>query len=159
MNINVSFCIILAVGSLLSLICNVHTQANSINYNRDQDLKMEHYRLPEGIKPIAYDLYLYPNLKTETFSGEVTIDVELKDDHKSIMMHNNGLTIKKTLIDNVDAVHSIDSKYETLQINLPKFDTLSMGKKRITIEFDGDLKNRYVGFYSSKYLNERGTKT
>lgn len=159
MMLSINIFLFLAIGGILNSRCYMNGVINPVRIRQSKHIKMEYSRLPEGIKPIAYDLFLYPNLKTETFLGKVIIDVDIKDDHKSIILHNNGLNIKKALIDDLDAVHKTDGKYEILQISLPNFDNLGTGKRKITIEFDGDLKNRYVGFYSSKYSNEKGTKT
>lgn len=120
---------------------------------------MDKYTLPKDVKPISYDLYLYPNLKTELFSGKVIVDVLLQNNRKDILMHNNGLKIQKVELDGDIGKHETDPKYELLQITLPNSKEIQAGKRQLIIEFNGDMKNRLVGLYSSKYKNNKGTNT
>ncbi|XP_026482570.1 uncharacterized protein LOC113389777 [Ctenocephalides felis] len=49
------------------------------------------YRLPEGVKPVHYDLLLTPDLKTGKFSGHVGIDVQVKAKRNDLVLHGKDL--------------------------------------------------------------------
>lgn len=120
---------------------------------------MDKYILPKDVKPVSYDLHLQPNLKTETFTGKINIVTELLKTKSEILMHNNGLTIHNVQIDGNKCEHETDKTYELLQIKLPNSEVIQNGLRRLSIEFSGNLKDRLVGFYSSKYTNETGKVT
>lgn len=144
----------------LPVVTNINFQQNLKTYNKEKFAKnMDKYLLPKDVKPISYDLYLFPNLATETFIGRVLVEVELSTDRKDIILHNHGLKINTVKIDGTIGEYTLDEKYQLLQINLPNSETIKTGKRKVTVEFSGDLKNRLVGFYSSRYTTADGAKT
>lgn len=118
------------------------------------DEDMSKYRLPSGIVPKSYDLYLYPYLENGTFTGEVTIALNVTEAKTTIVLHNNKLTITKVSIDNKEASFVIDETYELLNIYAANQQTIEAGERLLKINFEGDLTNRIVGFYKSTYVNE-----
>lgn len=121
----------------------------------------ESYRLPEQVKPILYDLFLHPKLKEGTFSGKVTILIDVVEDRNTIALHQKGLNITSgTLI-----THGLEQDYEiTISIGPPtKYDIFAIsteniikpGLYQLSLEFDGKLnrddQKDLIGFYSSKY--------
>lgn len=151
---------------LILVSCNLFTSSTSsvrtlskLEDNLRSKPEMNNYLLPKDVKPISYDLYLHPNLVTETFSGKITIETELLANKSEIRLHNNGLTIHNVQIDGNEGKHNTDATYELLQITSSDSAPIEAGKRKLVIEFSGDMKNRYVGLYSSKYLNENGTHT
>ncbi|KAF2886055.1 hypothetical protein ILUMI_20118 [Ignelater luminosus] len=120
---------------------------------------MENYKLPKTVIPKAYDLTLYPNLTDGLFKGEVIASVTVQEDVKEIKIHNNGLNITKVDIDGTEAKAEIIKKYELLVITLSDGATIKKGERNITIHYDGDMKNRIVGLYTSSYTNDNGKKS
>lgn len=119
---------------------------------------MEDYKLPKTVIPKAYDLTLYPNLTDGLFKGKVIASVTVKEDVKEIKIHNNGLNITQVDIDGVSAKTEMIKKYELLVITLSNGGTIEKGEKDITIHYDGDMKNRIVGLYTSSYTNKADKK-
>ncbi|KAK4883200.1 hypothetical protein RN001_006519 [Aquatica leii] len=116
------------------------------------------YKLPDYIKPISYELSLYPNLKDGTFKGEVVAIVNVTKDTNVIKIHNNGLTITSAHIDNVPAKYEINNKYELLILKRSDNNGVGKGERTIVIKYKGDMKNRIVGLYMSSYTTTNGTK-
>ncbi|XP_011698185.1 PREDICTED: glutamyl aminopeptidase-like isoform X2 [Wasmannia auropunctata] len=128
----------------------------------------ESFRLPTDVIPIKYDIYLHPKLKEETFSGNVTIliDVTKSNNRRSIALHQKDLKIKSAKLVtfgleedyeiNISSI-SNPTKYEVFVIST---DTeIKSGLYNLSIEFDGNLGNKIIGFYNSKYYinNPDGT--
>lgn len=123
--------------------------------SNDEDVDMSKYRLPSGIVPKNYDLYLYPYLESGTFEGEVTITLDVTEAKTSVVLHNNKLNITKVSIDDDDdASFDIDDKYELLTVYAGNKQTIGTGERRLKINFEGDMTNRIVGLYKSTYVNE-----
>lgn len=118
----------------------------------------ESFRLPKEVKPIHYDLFLHPNLKKKTFSGKVTILIDVLDDRRSIALHQKDLNITSAKLktygleeDYEIEISSISnpSKYEIFVISTKN--EFKSGLYNLSLEFDGNLKGKIVGFYTSTY--------
>lgn len=55
-------------------------------------------RLPSNVIPVHYDLYLHPNLTTDTFKGNVTVLVEVREPTEYILIHINEMTVTQSSI-------------------------------------------------------------
>lgn len=55
-------------GNLKEKIKELENQNHSSSSNPNT---MSKYRLPENVRPVLYDLYLYPNLTTGLFKGKL----------------------------------------------------------------------------------------
>lgn len=124
------------------------------------------FRLPSEIKPKRYDLYLHPNLKTKTFSGKVTIELDVLKPISYIPVHSKFLNISTENL--VKFSGSEKTKIEpSLTFNHDKFeywitefsDALEAGEYAITYKFNGSLTDRIVGLYQSSYLDEATNQT
>ncbi|KAL5285219.1 ENPEP.2 family protein [Megaselia abdita] len=126
------------------------------------------FRLPSEIKPKRYDLYLHPNLKTKTFSGKVTIELDVLKPISFIPVHSKYLNITTEGLWRVSKNGEDKKKIEpSLTFNHEKFeywiteftDVLESGEYAITYNFNGSLTDRIVGFYQSSYLDEATNET
>lgn len=130
-------------------------------------LNLLNFRLPREIKPVHYDLFLAPDLKTNAFSGKVNIKILVEDPISFIALHANKLNVTRTDLSRVDSDGSLRKisllqtfpyeKYEYFVIEPEK--SLVAGNYEIKMEFDGRLDKRIVGFYSSTYFDERKNET
>ena len=109
--------------------------------------------------PINYQLTFEPDLKKFTFFRTETITVSCKKPTKKITMHCAELKIKYCIVKSEDDVISSTTKTnenrEELFINLSK---KIKGIVTITLEFQGILNDRLLGFYRSQYKQNGKTK-
>lgn len=117
------------------------------------------FRLPKNVKPIQYDLYLYPDLGKGTFEGKVTIVTDIIEKRDYIYLHQKELNIISTKVTTIDRAenweielkepYAVDN-LETWVITAKK--EFPPGLYNITLEFEGALQpDKIVGFYSSTY--------
>lgn len=126
----------------------------------EEPIDMAKYRLPTNAKPESYDLYLYPDLGTGLFRGVISADVTILETTKEVVLHNNKINIDKVSIDGVQGTFVLDEKFELLTIRKNQnADFAPSNKVNVTIEFNGDMKNRIVGLYTSSYTNAQGSLT
>lgn len=123
----------------------------------------ESYRLPSEVKPIHYDLLLHPELKNSTFSGNVTILIDVLDTRKTILLHQKDLKITNTKL----TTYGLETDYE-IEIENTKYsdhdmfiivlkNDLKSGLYNLSMKFNGSMANKMVGLYTSKYVNKRKT--
>ncbi|XP_028152016.2 glutamyl aminopeptidase isoform X2 [Diabrotica virgifera virgifera] len=125
------------------------------NCNRDQLAK---YRLPDTVKPLLYDLYLYPDLKTGLFTGKVNISLEILKETESVSLHSKGLNIANVKVASQPGTFITEKTYDLLNIKRQDNSKFIPGFDNIEIEFNGDMKNRIVGLYTSSYTTSSGEK-
>ncbi|KAF7991209.1 hypothetical protein HCN44_002771 [Aphidius gifuensis] len=120
------------------------------------------FRLSKEVIPLHYDLYLYPNLDTGKFQGNVTILVEILEQRNYIALHQKDLKVTSAILKTRDIEDSYDinvkeilmiDKYEELVISFNN--DIKIGIYLLTLEFNGTMEpDKIVGFYSSKYKDE-----
>ncbi|KYN04893.1 Glutamyl aminopeptidase [Cyphomyrmex costatus] len=120
----------------------------------------ESFILPKEVIPLHYDIYLYPKLKEGTFSGKVTILINVTQDYnkKFIALHQKNLNVKsaKLIMYDLNEDYEINissvskpTKYEIFIITTEN--DIKSGLYNLSLEFDGSLKDKIDGFYSSTY--------
>ena len=124
------------------------------------------YRLPASVQPLHYDLYLHPNLETDTFSGHVNITLEISQARNYVNLHVKNLSVTHTKLFSVthnDAEEVVPLseafEYEPNQfwvVKLDGKDSLRPGTYKLYLEFNGRLDNGILGFYKSVYTDEQG---
>lgn len=117
---------------------------------------LEKYRLPSGIGPVAYDLTFYPDLVTGLFEGRMEAKVRLEKDVEELVIHSNGLTIERVQINGKAAKWEELKFYELLVLSPEDGGVVREGDCVVTIEYKGDMKNRIVGLYMSRYKGAAG---
>lgn len=105
---------------------------------------------------------MYPDLKNGTFTGRVTISVNVLSTQKHIAVHSKGLSIATTKLTAESAPQSeiaLQNSFEfpsnEFWVIVPKND-LQKGQYKLFLEFGGSLTNKIVGFYQSVYKNING---
>ncbi|XP_076253121.1 glutamyl aminopeptidase-like isoform X3 [Rhynchophorus ferrugineus] len=119
----------------------------------ETSIDMTKFRLPKTVSPSVYDLYLYPDLETGLFKGTVIISVNINEPTSSILLHSNKLNITSVTVKGEPANFSVDEKYETLEISKKDGTQFTSTFDNIAIQFNGDMKNRLVGLYTSSYTS------
>lgn len=143
------------------------TKSIDLNTNKNMSLskviEQLNFRLPAGIRPTLYNLYLHPDLKTKTFSGNVKIHLEITKPTNFIPVHIKFLNITKTdLFKNnpggKSSVVEIKQSFEYGKFEYWVTETvnnLEVGDYMIDFDFNGSLANRIVGFYQSSYFDKK----
>lgn len=119
---------------------------------------MSKYRLNPDVQPTSYDLYLHPKLNDGTFAGRVNIALDILKETNAIAIHSNKLRILSVTIDNVKGNFEIDKEHELLTIYKNDKSGIEQGTRNVTVEYEGNMKNKIVGLYSSTYTNGKGVK-
>jgi aminopeptidase N/puromycin-sensitive aminopeptidase len=109
-------------------------------------------RLPQTVRPEHYTLALTPDLKAATFSGVESIDVDLTEPAKRIMLNAAEIDFESVTATfggkQLTASVSLDKEKEQAAFTFPE--NLPTGKATLTIRYRGILNNELRGFYLSK---------
>ncbi len=110
-------------------------------------------RLPKTVLPEHYSLYLVPDLKTATFTGDETIDVTLAEPAKTITLNALEIAFKTVTATAgggapIPATVSLDSEKQQATFTFPA--ELPAGKVKLAIAYTGILNDKLRGFYLSK---------
>ena len=123
--------------------------------------EIDPYRLPSSVVPSHYDLHLKPDLDAESFSGDVSVAVELHEPAKSILLNSKELELKSArLIGDTGTIEASDFTYdeELERVTLHLGAEALPGSYRLAIEFDGILNRKLAGFYISTFTDEAGVE-
>ncbi|KAM4051005.1 leucyl-cystinyl aminopeptidase [Anomaloglossus baeobatrachus] len=120
-------------------------------------------RLPNDIKPLDYDITLYPNLTTMTFSGKVNIKLNIVENTKAIVLHSSDLkdiqanvTLPNGTVYNLNVLEY--PTFEMIAMVLPKM--LMKGSEcLLSIEYHANFSSSYYGFYKISYQGEHDNST
>ncbi|CRK88819.1 CLUMA_CG002671, isoform A [Clunio marinus] len=121
-------------------------------------------RLSESVFPIYYDLLLHPDLTPGElggdFNGAVKITLNITEETDVIVLHSHELTILSVNFSTPD-MGVIESTYELLpemeQLKVKLDSNIPIGDEYILdIDFEGSLRDKIVGFYSSTYKDPEG---
>jgi len=109
-------------------------------------------RLPTTVLPEHYTLTLAPDLKTATFTGVESIDVDIRQPSDSITLNAAEIAFQSVTISaagkDQTASISLDKEKEQATFTFP--DTLPAGPAVLHIHYTGILNNELRGFYLSK---------
>ncbi|XP_050068401.1 glutamyl aminopeptidase-like [Anopheles maculipalpis] len=127
------------------------------------------FRLPRHVWPVHYELWLHPDLQRETFSGRVGIELNVSETTNYIVLHSKMLNITETVLRALvvdekqkEREISISRAYEMPEHEYWVIETqaeIGAGAYRLNLQFDGNLADRIIGFYSSKYLDKTTNQT
>ncbi|AGC42600.1 M1 family peptidase [Myxococcus stipitatus DSM 14675] len=107
-------------------------------------------RLPDTVRPTHYTLDLKLISTEQTFSGTVTVEVDVREPVRQVWLHGQDLEVSSARIE--AGARTLDAKPVTasegrLGLLLPE--TLTPGKARIVISFSGKVdRERSQGLYS-----------
>jgi aminopeptidase N len=105
-------------------------------------------RLPRGVIPNHYTIRIEPDLKAETFRGDVTIDLDVHEPASSIVLYSTGLQLSSITAGSArGTVAGVDAPNETVTIALDR--PLPQGAASLHIAFSGALSKQLRGLYLS----------
>lgn len=124
-------------------------------------------RLPRELKPRHYQLRLQPDLANRTFSGNVTINLEVLKPISFIPVHAKYLKVDteqvwqldetNTPLRKIDPVLTFshpDCEYWVTEFSEP----LQVGNYSLLLTFNGSTAYRIVGLYQSSYWDKARSK-
>lgn len=126
-------------------------------------------RLPDGVIPKTYYLFLHPNLTTFRFSGNVSILLETKKKTNFLIYHSKELKITsqellivssdgQTALQRLKILKSLEYVNHE-QVYLLFESNLEPGQAyHLNINFIGNLSDNLAGFYRSSYETSSGEK-
>jgi len=107
------------------------------------------------VNPVHYTIHLEPDLKAFTFSGSLEISLEATRAVNEITLNAKELSFRscKILRDRefIECQFSVDARRDEVVIRLPEE---MSGGITLKIAFLGEINDRMVGFYRSRYLTQ-----
>lgn len=116
-------------------------------------------RLPHHVIPIHYSITLYPDFYGNHgwFYGNETVELNITEPTKYILIHANFLNITKTVLqyENRQTIGITRTFwYEKNQFWVVEAtEHVGVGKVYMHLQFDGSLTREIFGFYKSTYVN------
>ncbi len=115
--------------------------------------------LPSNVTPSHYAIALFPDLEKETFQGDETIDILIKEETKSIVLNSIELDIDKAHLElgsgtKLEAIVTYHQDSETVAIDFEE--SINIGPAKLYIKFRGILNDQLHGFYISNYEDSNG---
>ncbi|NBV03871.1 MAG: M1 family peptidase, partial [Acidimicrobiia bacterium] len=117
------------------------------------------HRLPRHALPNRYEVHLEPDLDAATFSGTVTIHVDVATPDPSmdgIVLNAAELGIHSATIDGEPASVTVDEDLERVTVSTGS--PLDAGPHRVELTFDGTINDRLRGFYRSTFIDGDGVE-
>lgn len=116
-------------------------------------------RLPKTVFPVHYDLSIHPNLTTLDFSGVVRIQLDVREDTRTVVLHAKQMEVSKVFLLSPEGVKPLEIlEYPRFhQLALVSDTTLNKGRKyELHLEFAANLSDSFHGFYKSSYRTSTG---
>ncbi len=109
-------------------------------------------RLPKSVIPDHYAISITPDLAAEKFSGQETIDVDIKEPIDTITLNSAGLEMHDVVVASgsklLNPAITFDVPNETASLKFSQ--TVPPGRASIRISFNGVLGAQLRGLYLSK---------
>ena len=124
------------------------------------------FRLPTSIQPKSYFIYLHPNLTSQLYSGNVSINFTVRRTTKVIILHSRGHELTSTLLYDLQTVNGVAQipkqimhcdMYETVSFDFD-FDLKEGEQYQLVVYFKGNLTFSLGGFYLSSYKKKDGSE-
>jgi aminopeptidase N len=114
-------------------------------------------QLPKSVIPHHYAIRIEPDIGTATLRGEETIEIEVREPVRELVLNSLGLEITDAAL--LGAVATplaarLDDAHQTLTLALPR--QLVLGKYEVRLQFRGKLTEQPQGLYITRY--QAGTK-
>ncbi|KAJ8317302.1 hypothetical protein KUTeg_005206 [Tegillarca granosa] len=130
----------------------------SSRYCSNMPAKKDFERLPTNIRPVNYCLRLKPNLKSFTFEGTETIDVEVTSSSQTVTLNSVDIDIQRATYQSSGqpepVIGEIAYNKEDEKVTLTFPSQLQEGSGKLFIQFTGELNDKMKGFYRSKYTSD-----
>ncbi|KAL0594404.1 Glutamyl aminopeptidase [Plecturocebus cupreus] len=128
--------------------------------SEDETGEWKHFRLPDSVNPVHYDLHVKPLLEEDTYTGTVSISINLSAPTRHLWLHLRETRItqlpvlKRPSGDQVPVRRCFEYKpqeYVVLEAEEELTPSSGDGLYLLTMEFAGWLNGSLVGFYRTTY--------
>jgi aminopeptidase N len=125
---------------------------------------VEKVLLPSSVSPVHYDLEITPDLERLEFSGNVSINVQVSADTRSVTLHSKEIQVLSAAFTSKSspttklALEEIAYNLTLKTVRLGFDGALPMGEGVLSIEFRGILNGDMAGFYKSGYADVDGKR-
>ncbi len=118
------------------------------------------YRLPEGVSPKVYDLFIQPDLPKRTFIGKETITISVASPTSVIVLNGIELKIISATLKGSEGKQIVKLKVRPEaafeRIHFQSSSTIQPGTYALAINFTGVLNDKLRGFYRSDFKDRKG---
>lgn len=113
-------------------------------------------RLPENVRPTHYELTITPNAQALTFTGDVTIDVQVAAETSEIVLNSIALDYDRVRLDgNVTPQVRFDEEDQTAHLTFAR--PVSAGAHEISIAYRGTINTGAFGLFAQDYQEADGS--
>lgn len=115
--------------------------------------------LPEGVRPLRYDLVLAIDPAQTSFGGLAVIDVELARAQRDIVLHGRGLRVSEVTLapEGGDALEArfavVDEELGLAAVRAPA--PVGPGRVRLTLRYEADFDDALEGLYRVEQAGDR----
>lgn len=117
----------------------------------------DEYRLPKSVLPNHYNIFLSTRIDQGNFNftGNVEINVSVKETINQIVLNSKLLNIDKVMVKNISGSeisigdHTVNETHQFLVIPINGY--LDPGNFTIVVFYNGILRTDDLGFYRSSY--------
>uniref|UniRef100_A0A2R8M6Z0 Aminopeptidase n=1 Tax=Callithrix jacchus TaxID=9483 RepID=A0A2R8M6Z0_CALJA len=136
--------------------------------SEDESGQWKNFRLPDFINPVHYDLHVKPLLEQDTYTGTVSISINLSAPTRHLWLHLRETRItqlpvlKRPSGDQVQVRRCFEYKpqeYVVLEAEEELTPSGGDGLYLLTMEFAGWLNGSLVGFYRTTYTENGQVKS
>ena len=119
------------------------------------------FRLNQNVVPLRYDIVFQPNITLEYFTGNVTIEVQVRESIEEFIVHAaKSLNISKSLVtfNKTELKIESQSRFKKFELYIMKLhQKVTPGLYHLFFEFNGPLNGDLVGLYKSNYKLDNKT--
>lgn len=115
------------------------------------------FHLPSTIRPSFYSIFMVPDLATGSFSGTVTIPLDVTAPADHLLINIDGLRVTTTRLSKEDGSkvrlrETFEYSPNNFWVVLPE-QALHPGPYILYLEFSGSMTRNIVGFYMTNYTD------
>ncbi|HEV8065557.1 MAG TPA: M1 family metallopeptidase [Acidimicrobiales bacterium] len=120
------------------------------------------YRLPRVALPERYDIRIAPDIETGSFTGRVTIEIQVGDTVSELVLNAAELEVERAQLkaagagDGTALAVRLDEKLE--RVHLSAAEPIAAGPYTLDCSFRGQLSEKLRGFYRSTFTDPDGAE-
>src|SRR5689334_9911100 len=118
------------------------------------------YRLPTIVRPHRYDLTITPDLDASTFTGAVSIDLEVVEAVDTVILHAKDLVVGVEELWQEAGTFTTDARLDPDRdvVIITTDRPLAPGPARLDLSFSGAISLGLLGFYRSTFTDSDGNE-